>query len=82
MMEPVDDGIFEVSLGYVAKRGGDGDEMGSGGSKIHFAEMCGRGRRRVLALLLKNLVLVFQGNLQPLFLPGEEQWNNPGPAEA
>lgn len=40
-MEPVDDGIFEVSLGYVAERGGDGDEMGSGGSRIRFAEMCG-----------------------------------------
>lgn len=38
MMETVEDGVYEVSLGYVAERG---DEMGLGGSKIHFAEMCG-----------------------------------------
>ena len=40
-MEPVGDGIFEVSLGYVARRGGDGDEMGSGGSKIHLQSCVG-----------------------------------------
>lgn len=38
MMETVEDGIYEISLGYVAERG---DEMGLGGSKIHFAERCG-----------------------------------------
>ena len=37
-MEPVDDGVYKVILGYVAE---GGDEMGLGGSKIHFAEMCG-----------------------------------------
>lgn len=39
-METVEDGIYEISLGYVVERG---DEMGLGGSEIHFAEMCGWG---------------------------------------
>lgn len=56
-METVEDGVYEVSLGYVAERG---DEMGLRGSKIHFAEMCGRGETGCWQFFLKNFVLMFQ----------------------
>lgn len=52
MLEPVDDGVYEVSLGYVAE---GGDEMRLGGSKIHFAEMCGWGETGCWQLFSKTL---------------------------